>query len=204
MNKKLSKKNLRRIFLKLLYPFLIILIVFLFVFSYKFQGLIVIGSVDDNPIYSWQFARRLWTKFAPQAFNDLVEEIILAKEAARYQVDVSPSDLSQEIDRIQVQSGGYREFTNNLAQSGLSESDFKEVIKKQLLAKKIIAQEINITERELNVFISTYRTEFEASTEAELKKEAYPFLLEQRITEQLPNFWVSLKEKAIIKKYLDF
>ncbi|MBN1263372.1 MAG: SurA N-terminal domain-containing protein [Candidatus Pacebacteria bacterium] len=188
----------------LLTTLLSFLIVILIVLNSKFQGLIMVATVNDRPIYSWQFFPWFWKKYGPQALEEMIITNLLTEEASKQQVAVTQNDLTLKISQIQKDYGGHARLLDYLSQEGISYQEFEDHLRRQLLIEKLISKKITVSPEETEIFIGRYRQQMQASDEAGLFKEAQEIIWEQKLDENFSNYLLELKDKAKINQFLDF
>jgi len=184
--------------------FLAILVVVFFLIGTQFNGIILAAKVNKKPVYTWEFAKHLVSRYSQKAMDDLVRQKLIEEEAEKNQISVSEEEITSEIEAIRQEIGGQEALDKILKQEGISATDFKQEAKFQVLIKKILEKRTTITDREIEAFITQYEAQMEATDEAGLKKEALAILESQKMSEGYALLFSELKEKALISQFLNF
>jgi len=193
-----KKQNTRLIIL------LFILTIIFFLLGAKFKGLVVVTTVNGEPIYSWQFLNRLYKLYGSVALEEIILEKLILAEASKHQVTVGASELSSEMDKIKKETGGYSKLEAELEKQGLSYKQFTERVKISLLIGKILDKKIKIGDREIEAYIRLNLSQLEATTEADRKEEAKEKLKIQRKNELYDTLFQELKAETEIQKFINF
>lgn len=180
------------------------LVILIFLLGYRFKGLIMVATVNGQPIYSWQFAKKLYQQQGPAVLDNLVLETLLKQTARESQITITEQDLEAEINRFQEEIGGAKALTAMIAQQGLNQESFRDGIRLQLIIEKLLEKEVTITDQQIDAFIKQYELQMEATTEADLREEAREILRSQEMSEAYTNLFPELKEKANIDQFLKF
>jgi len=202
--KIIVNKKPKRKFTSCLMVFLFFLVIVAFVVGLKFKGLILVASVNSKPIYSFEFVKYLWKHYAPQALDDLIAEKLLLQEAAKKQVEVSDSEVLEEITQIRKELTGGVTLEEKLEQEKMSYQEFQKGIKLQLIFRKLLEKKINITDNEIQAYIRQNQAAMQATDEAKLKDEARQALRAEKMNEEYQNLIPELKKESNISQFLKF
>lgn len=103
-------------------------------------------------------------KLAPQVLDDMIDDIVLRQEAARLQVEVSDSEVENEIRQFKTRNRMSEEdFVRSLRVQGLTEEQFKERSRQEITKHKIInymvRRKVVVTQEEIDAYVAQNQSE---------------------------------------------
>lgn len=165
-------------------------------------GLVVAGTVDGQPVWRWNMEKRLVSRYGSQTLDDMVTEQIILNEAAKRKASVSPAEVNAKVADIEKSLNGQAKLSDLLAQQNMTVDDLKHQIELQLLLQKMTADNTQVTEAEINDYLSKNKDSLAATDEAGLKAEALQTLQSEKQNTAFKDLFNELKAKAKIQKYL--
>jgi peptidyl-prolyl cis-trans isomerase SurA len=97
-------------------------------------------------------------RIAPQVLDEMINDIILRQEAERLQVDVSDSEVENEIRQFKVRHRMTEDdFAQSLRVQGLTEEQFRESSRQDIIKHKIInymvRRKVVVTQEEIDAYM---------------------------------------------------
>ncbi len=184
------------------YLYLIVALLALSALLLANKGLLVAAVVDGRPIWSWELNGVMRDRYGSQTLEGMVSERLIASEARKQGIVVSPSEVSSREEEIIKGLGGGMSLEEILKIQGLSKDEFDRQISLQLTVQKILGKDLTITEGDIDTYIATNRATLVATETASLRTEAKQAILDAHIGEKLQPWFNELKTKAKILRFL--
>lgn len=184
------------------YLYLIVAILALSALVLANKGMVVAAVVDGRPIFRWELNRVLVDRYGKQTLEGMISETLIASEARKQRVIVSPGDVSAREEEIVKGLGSGMSLEEILKIQGLSKGEFDKQITLQLTVQKILGKDLTITDTDIDNFIATNQATLVATEEASLRMEAKQAILDAHIGEKLQGWFNELKTKAKILRFL--
>lgn len=185
---------------KLLYMIVGLLALLALVLANK--SVLLAAVVDGKPIFSWELNRVLADRYGKQTLEGMISERLIAGEAKRQKVSVSPENIKSREEEIIKGLGSGMPLEELLKVQGLSKDEFDRQITLQLTVQKILGKDLEITQDDVDKFIASNRATLLATQEAALRAEAKQAILDSKIGEKLQPWFNELKAKAKILRFL--
>lgn len=166
------------------------------------KGLLVSAVVNGKPIFSWQLTQTLKSRFGPQTLEGMIGEMLVADEAAKQGVSVTPEELEAKRSEVVASLGGEAQFEDLLKFQGMTREDFENQIRLQLLVQKLLGKDIAVTEEEVDAYVRDNKATLTATDPAQLRVEARNIILDQKVSEKIQPWFLELKENAKIMRFL--
>lgn len=185
---------------KLIYIFVIAIGLTVLLFMNK--GLIVAAIVNGKPIFRWSLNGVLVSRFGQQTLEGMISEQLIADAARDANIRVTQEEIDQKEIEIVGSLGNGVSLDELLKYQGMSKSDFDGQIKLQMTVQKLLGKDITITDSDIDNFIATNQATLRATEPAALKEEARAAILEQKVGEKIQPWFLELKQKAQILRFL--
>ncbi len=166
------------------------------------KGLFLAAVVNGKPIFRWELNKSMTARFGAQTLEGMVSERLIAEEAGKAGVSVSQEEIDTKEKEIVRGLGGDVSIEQVLEYQGMTKEDFDSQIKLQLTVQKLLGKDIEITDADVNNFIATNSAVLSATDPAALKEEARAAILEMKIGEKIQPWFLEIKQKASILRYL--
>lgn len=185
---------------KLLYSVVAILVLSALLIANK--QWIIAGVVNGKPIWSWELNKLMADRFGKQTLEGMISERLIAEEAAKQGVSVAKAEVDAKQREILKTLGGSLSVDELLKYQGISRSDFDNQLRLQLTVQKILGKDLVITEDDLDRYIATNRAILTATEPAALREEAKQAILDAKVGEKLQSWFLELKNKAKVLRFL--
>ncbi len=176
------------------------LLVVLAVYLVLNPSLLVVATVNNRPIWRWEFEKRVVSRFGSELTDELVNETLISDEASRRGVKVADTEVEARIKDIEKNLGG-GSLTEALKAQGMTLADLKSQIRLQLMAEKLIADKVQVSDEEVAAFIEQNRAFLTATDEASLALEARNNLRQEKLGTEFRKLFDDLKNKAQIRRF---
>lgn len=180
----------------------IILIFALLVFFLVKKGMIVAAIVNGRPIFRWELTNALMSRFGQQTLEGMISETLIASEARKSGVTVTKEEVDSKISDVVSGLGQDVKLEDVLQFQGMTKEDFESQIRLQMTVEKLLGKDIEITQVDIDNYIATNRATLVATEPAALREEARKTILSQKISEKLQPWFLEIKEKAKVIRFL--
>lgn len=181
---------------------LILLVVILAALGYLYKDKFIVATINGKPIFRYQLSQRLTAVYGKETLENMIVETLIGQEAKRQKIDVSASDIDEEIAKVTKSLGEGMKLEDALKFQGLSLAEFKRQLELRLQVNRILGKEISITPEETDKYLKDNAETLVATAEAERKTEAQGLLKEQKINERVQTWVSELLQKAKITRFL--
>lgn len=178
---------------------LFILLIVLFLTN---KGLILAAVVNGRPIFRWELSKVLVSRFGKQTLEGMISETLISDQARKSGVSVSQTDIDGKVADIMKGLGADVKLEDVLKFQGMTKDEFENQIRLQLTVEKLLGRDIQITEPDVDAYIATNRATLVATEPAALRAEARAALLGAKISEKLQPWFMELKDKAKVFRFL--
>lgn len=185
---------------KLLYLFVLFLALGVLLLTNK--SLLIAAIVNGNPVWSWQLNKVMTSRFGKQTLEGIISEQLIADEARRSGVIVNQQDIDAKQADIVKSLGGNVNIEDLLKYQGMTKTDFDDQIRLQLTVQKILGKDVTIAESDIDSFIASNGAQLVATEEAAMRVEARQAIIDQKVGEKLQPWFLELKEKAKILRFI--
>lgn len=180
----------------------VIIVVVLAILLWKNKGIVVAGTINNQPIWRWDLEKRMVARSGNQVFEEMVNEALLRSAASKKGITVSDVELNQKVKDIEKSLNGQISLSDALSQQGMSMDEFRRQVSLQIMVEKLTADSAKITDDEINKYVEQNRSLLTATDEAGLKEEAKQNLLREKQSTAFQKIFDDLKKSAKIKNYL--
>ncbi|EKD85701.1 MAG: PpiC-type peptidyl-prolyl cis-trans isomerase [uncultured bacterium] len=180
----------------------IVLLVALIALFLTNKGLLVAAIVNGKPVFRWELNNTLMSRFGEQTLEGIISERIIADAARSEGVEVGKTEVDSKIDEVVKGLGEDVKLEELLQFQGMTKTDFENQIRLQLTVEKLLGRDIQITEADIDNFIATNSATLTATEPAKLREEARNTIMSQKISEKLQPWFLEIKEKAKVFKFL--
>lgn len=199
-NKNSQRKLLQRP------SFILLLIVVFFIFGsliYKNKKFFIVGIVNNRPITSIELYSKLASQGGKQMFDQIVVEALIVDAAKKKNINVSETDIDNEITKIEKNLGENTNLTDALTQQGMTLKDLRAQVKMRLTAIKLVEGNVSVTDEEVNKYITDNKDFLPKEEDEQKQKESVKeILIEQKINTQIQTLLQELKSSAKITSFL--
>lgn len=166
------------------------------------KGLLIAATVNGKPIFRWSLNNVLVSRFGQQTLETMINEQLITDAADKAGVTVSPAEINTKEKELVASLGDNVNIEDLLKYQGMTKKDFDDQIRLQLTVQKILGKDMVISDSDVANFIATNSAAFRATDAAKLQEEARQVILENKVNEKLQPWFLELKEKAKIMKFL--
>ena len=172
---------------------------------YQFKGWVIAATVDGQPITRFRVVQLLEKKSGKQALDSIVTQTLIQNEAAAKGITVTSDDIDQEVKKneanIAAQGGT---LVAALEQSGMTMEDLREQIKIQKELEKIIADKIQVSDQEVEQYITDNKVTLPKGSETDARNQIREQLKQQKLNQAASQLIQDLKAKAKINYYISY
>lgn len=182
--------------------YLIVLVLALSALFLTNKSLLVAAVVNGKPIWSWQLNKTMTSRFGKQTLEGMISEQLIADEARKSGVMVAQSDIDTKQADVLKSLGGNVKLDDLLKYQGMTKTDFDNQIRLQLTVQKILGKDLVITDTDVDNFIASNRAQLVATDDAMMRTEVRGAIMDQKVGEKLQPWFLELKQKAKILRFL--
>jgi len=146
------------------------------------------------------------TKLFIAVLENLITQKLILQEAKKRNIEVTGDEINLEIIKIEENLSTQETTLDQALQlQGMTRDQLVNEIKIQQAIQKMVSEDIEITDKEINEFITQNKDQFpEGTTDEAMKTQAREALLSQILQEKTQTFLEELRAKAIIKTYTSY
>lgn len=182
-----------------------ILIVILLIAAYYLRGLIIVATVNGEPISRLSVIRELEKRQGAQALDTIITEKLILQEAKKQNLNVTQAEIDEEIAKIEA---SLSEQGQNLDQLLQSQGTSKEELNKQIQLQKLISLMVNIaeiTDEEVDEYLEENESTIpEDVSEEEIREQARESLKQQKLSQDVQVYLEELRSQANINYILNY
>lgn len=176
---------------------------------YLGRSLFVAAIVNGKPVSRLSVVKQLEKQNGARTLNSIISEILLAQEAKKKNVSVSPDEVKKEIETIEKNVVTQGQKLEDLLQvQGMTRTDLEKQIKVQKLAEKLLAKEIVVTDKEVEAHLAQSQPTEEGvpaePVSEEAKKSAKEQLYQQKLSAKFQELLDRLQKEAKITKFVSY
>ena len=187
---------------KSLWSKIVVFLFFFLILDTLLYGWPIVAIVNNKPIFRWQLVNTLQTRFGQQTLEQILSEELIAEEARKQKIEVTQTEIESKTTEIVQGLGENVNLDDLLRFQGLDKRDFENQLRLQLTVAKILGRDIAISDADIDTYIEKNRSSLTATQPAQLRDEAKQAILDQKISEKLQPWFLEIKEKAKIYKFL--
>jgi parvulin-like peptidyl-prolyl isomerase len=195
-----QKSNLKSMFVKL--ALITIVLVAAALLFWKNKGLFVVAVVNNQPILRVSLERKLVTHFGDQTLDEMVGEVLIRQAASKNNIKVSRAEIDAKLSEIEKTLNGKITLKDALAQQGDTLEGFRGRIELQLILERLTASQTLVSDQEVTDYLASNKTSLVATDEAGMREEAKKTLLSEKQNTVLRQYFMDLKAKAQVIKFL--
>lgn len=166
------------------------------------KGMVLAAVVNGKPIFRWDLNKTMTARFGAQTLEGMISEQLISDAAKTSGVTVSRADVDAKVADIMKSLGGNVSIDDLLKYQGMTKADFENQIRLQLTVEKVLGRDLEITETDIDNFIATNRATLVSTEAAALRQEAKNAITSQKVSEKLQPWFMELKDKAKITRFL--
>lgn len=192
---------------KMQFPSLTMMAIFILIgvvigIAVAYQGLPFVALVNGRPIFRFEIANLLFSRYGQQTIESMITEKLIAGEAQKSGITISQADIDAKAQEILKNFGSTMSVEEFLQFQGIERKDFDNQIRLQMTVEKILSKDLVITDMDVDTFIASNRALLRSTDAASLKEEARTAIRDEKISEKVQVWLEELKNKASIQKFL--
>jgi parvulin-like peptidyl-prolyl isomerase len=180
-------------------------IVLIAVFAFLKKDWFVVAVINREPVTSIELYQNLKAKYGEEVLAQIIRDKLIAQEANRLNISANQEEVDKKIKEVEDQLGGKEQLQQALAQSSITENDFRNQIKTQLLVEKILANKIGVDDKEIDDFISQNPTDplvlgsddNKGPNREEIRKQ----LRSNKLNQEFQTWYDELEKKSSILRF---
>jgi len=181
-----------------------VIVVVILALLFIFKSLFIVAIVNGRPIYRFSVLKELEKQGGKQTLNTIITKTIILQEGKKRKIVINQKDIDAEVQKVEVNVANQGlTLDAALEQAGMKKSDLINEIKVQLIAQKL-AGEIKVTEKEIEDYITTQKTQLTKGAQEITKDEATQALKQQKLQQKIQEIVSELKNKAKIIYFLNY
>lgn len=170
------------------------------------KGLFIAAFVNGTPITRLSLIKELEKQGGKRVLDSLVTRELILQEAKKKRVIVKPSEVDQEIKKIEESTSKQGQNLDQLLTlQGMTRNDLKNQIQVQLIVEKLLADKIKVSDKEIDEFIQKNTPAEEGSAQKPpTKGEAKDQLRQQKLQREASGLIEQLKKNAKISYFVNY
>ena len=192
------------------YPFLVKLLfvvifgTLLYFLALKYRGFFLAGTINSMPVSRLELNAKMSERYGKQAFEEIVNEKLLASEIKKNEVVISEEEVKIEIDKLISQYGGEEAYKNALTQFNMTEDKAKESIKQSLAFKKLVEKntKIEISDEAIKKYYDENKATFVGKKFEDVSASIKDSLYQQELFTKSQELFTKIRQEAKVNNYL--
>lgn len=183
--------------------FIIIAILLLALLIWKFKGLLIVATVNGQPISRWQLNDQLSKKFGDQVLDNIINERLIVAAAREKGIFITSKEIDDRINEVKTKLAGSMDFAQALKAQGLTEDDFHRQVEIQLSIDKMFDKQATVSSAEVEDYVVKNNTLLKSATDpAALRVDVKTMLKQQKVGDLFDKWFTEVRQKASINKFL--
>jgi parvulin-like peptidyl-prolyl isomerase len=173
--------------------------------AYYYKGLFIAATVDGQPITRFAAVKELEKQNGKEILDALISEKLINIEAEKRNISVSQEEIDKQVKKIEdqvSQSGGT--LDEMLAAQGVSRDELLKQIMLQQKAEKILSDKIQVSDEEVDKYITDSGQTLEPGKEAEQREQIKDGLRQQKFSSEISSWLSDARSKASIKEFVSY
>ena len=175
-----------------------------FFLAKRYKSHFIVATVNYQPISRFQLNKVLSERYGQTVLDELITQTLIKDLLKENNIEVTESDIEEEITKLKTQLGGDEVFEATLAQYGLTLDKLKErlllTLGQQKLASSLFSPEV--TSEEAKEYFTQNAAAFEGKTLLEVEEEIKINLLDQKLQQEFNTWFTEQKEEASIRSFI--
>lgn len=182
---------------------ILIVILAIFVFFWKFKNLLIVAMVNGQPISRWQLTDQLTKRFGDQMLDNVINERLILAATRQKGIFVTNNEIDAQVKDVEKRLEGKMTLDDALKAQGLSKEDFRRQIEIQLSIDKLFDKEASVSAKEVDDYIAQNSSTYKDATDtAAVKTEVRDILRQQKIADLFDTWFAQIRKDAKISKFL--
>lgn len=180
----------------------VVILIALAILVWRHKGIIMAGTINNQPIWRWDLEKRLVARSGNQVFEEMVNESLLKSAATKKGITVTDAELNQKVKEIEKSLNGQISLADALSQQGMSMDEFRRQVSLQIMVEKLTADSVKVSDDDITKYIDQNKSLLTATDEASMRAEAKQNLIREKQSTAFQKIFDDLKKAAKIKNYL--
>lgn len=166
------------------------------------RGYIIAAMVNGKPIFGWDVASVVMSRYGSQTLTSMVNEHLIADEAMKKGVNVTSADINAKEKDLMKSLGPNVNINDVLQYQGMTRADFDNQVKLQLTVEKILGKDITVSDTEIADYITKNKDTMTATDDAGLNAEAKQAIFSQKLNSKVQTWFAQIKSTAKVTTFL--
>jgi len=171
---------------------------------FYFKGKFITAWVNNKPIFRANYVKELEIQAGQQILDTLITKSLIFQEAKKLKIKVTNEEVEKElktVEEIAEQQGLTLEELIEF--QGITKKQLVEEIKLQKMIEKIVGKEVQVSDDEVNEYITENEEILpESLSSEELKETVSNQLKQQKLTEKVREWISRLQQEAKVVSWL--
>lgn len=167
-----------------------------------FNKMFYVAKVDGVGISKGEWEKTLKTRYGQATAKDLIDVYMVRGALDKAGIKVGEDEINAEIATIEKQLAG-QSLEDVLKQQGRTLSDFRKDISLQVGMKKLLGGKVVVSDQEVSDYITSAGESLGGTTDEEKRTNAKQALADQKLSEEINNWFTDLQSKVKVENYLE-
>jgi len=175
-----------------------------FFLAKRYKSHFIVATVNYHPISRFQLNKVLGERYGQVVLDELISQTLVKDLLKENSLEVTETDIEEEITKLKTELGGDQVFEATLAQYGLTLDKLKERLETTLGQKKLASALFSpeVTDEEVSESYTQNAAAFEGKTFQEVEADIRSNLLDQKLQLEFNTWFEEQKEKASIRSFI--
>lgn len=178
-----------------------LLIILVFALT-KNKNLIIVATVDGQPLWRSAFEQRVVSQVGKKTLEDMISEQLILNEAKKRGVSVTENDVNAKIAEIEKTLPKGTSLSDALAGQGMTMSDLNRQVTLQLTLEKLVGNDFPISDKEISTYLEQNKDFLQATDEASMTQEAKQAILNDKRNSKFKELFDNLQKNAQVNRFL--
>lgn len=166
------------------------------------KGLILVATVNNQPVWRWDLEKRLSGQYGSQMLDELTSEALIYQAAAKKGITVKSSEVDAKLTEKEKTLNGKMTLSDALAAQGTTVEEYRRWLGLEMLLEKLVADQVSVSDQDVSDYIDKNKGLLTATDEGTMKDEARQAVLSDKQNTAIRQYFTNLKSQAKISKFL--
>ena len=173
---------------------------------FNYRSFVIAATVNGEPISRFSIIQQLEKQQGGQLLDNLINESIIRQQAKAKNMSVSEDEKNGKISQLETDLKDQgQDLDEILTSQGMSRDDLKKQIELQVMVEKLVGDSIEVTDEELNKYVTDNKSFLpEGKSDEELKELAREQLKQQKLSQSFSSWLAEQRNNSKINRFVSY
>lgn len=186
---------------------LIPIAILLAIILYRFKGLVVVATVNGEPMSRIEVLRQLEKEGGKNVLDTMITNALILQEGKKQKIAATQDEINTQISQIEenLKAAG-QTLDSALEVRGMTRKDLDDQIKLQVLVQKMAGKDIKVEDKEIEDYFNQNKASYPAGQKLDetLKDQIKKDLESQKLNTSIQDWITNLKTNAKINYFVQY